>query len=88
MIQQVAFGATLALLVAMALVLVRALRGPTVFDRLIAANALGTKTVLMVAVLGFVFDRPEFLDIAIVYALINFVTTIGILKLVEHKRLG
>ena len=57
-------AAAVAILVAMALALVRAWLGPTVYDRVLAVNALGTKTVLMIAVLGFLAGRPEFLDIA------------------------
>jgi multicomponent Na+:H+ antiporter subunit F len=82
------FGAALlALLVAMLLLLGRALVGPTVYDRIVAMNALGTKTVLFVALLGFFNDRPDFLDVALVYALINFVTTVAILNLVQEARL-
>ncbi|TPV92959.1 MAG: pH regulation protein F [Myxococcales bacterium FL481] len=81
-------GTALALLVAALLVLSRALMGPTVFDRILAVNALGTKTVLIVAVLGF-FSAPEFfLDTALAYALINFIATIAILKYIEFRRLG
>jgi multicomponent Na+:H+ antiporter subunit F len=82
------FGAALvALLVAMLLLIARALVGPTVYDRIVAVNALGTKTVLFVALLGFFNDRPDFLDVALVYALINFVTTVAILNLVQEARL-
>ncbi len=80
-------GALLALLVAMTLFLLRALVGPTVYDRILAMNSLGTKTVLFVALLGFFTKRPEFLDVALVYALINFVTTVAILNLVQEARL-
>ena len=68
------------LLVAIALGLVRAFRGPTLYDRVMAANMIGTLTVLMVAVLGFMAERPEFLDIALVYVLISFVSTIAVLR--------
>lgn len=77
-----------AILVAILMFLVRALLGPTTYDRILATNALGTKTVIFVALLGFIFGRPEFLDIALLYALINFVATIAILKFTEYKRLG
>jgi multicomponent Na+:H+ antiporter subunit F len=77
-----------AVLVAILLFLVRALLGPTTYDRILALNALGTKTVIFVALLGFIFGRPDFLDIALLYALINFVATIAILKFTEYKRLG
>lgn len=80
--------ATLALLVTMVLTLVRALAGPTIFDRLLAVNSFGTKTVLFIAVFGFLTGRPEFLDIALVYALINFIGTIAVLKFFEYDDLG
>jgi multicomponent Na+:H+ antiporter subunit F len=85
----VLFGvATIAVLVAMALALVRAALGPTVYDRVLAVNAIGTKTVLLIAVLGFLAGRPEFLDIALLYALINFIGTIAVLKFVRYVDLG
>ncbi len=74
---------TITLLVVMALALSRAFVGPTVFDRILAANMFGTKTVLLIAVVGFLFGRPEFLDIAIVYAPINFIGVVGMLRLIE-----
>jgi multicomponent Na+:H+ antiporter subunit F len=80
--------ATAGILVAMALALVRALLGPTVYDRVMAVNMFGTKTVLLIAVLGFLTGRPEFLDLAIVYALINFIGTIAVLKFFEFGDLG
>lgn len=73
-------------LVTMALALVRALRGPSLFDRILAVNMFGTSTVLGIAVLGFVTGRPAFLDIALVYALISFITTIATLKYFEYGR--
>ena len=81
-------AAALALLVAMGLALSRALIGPTVYDRILAVNTFGTKTVLMIAVLGFLMGRPEFLDIALVYALINFIGTVAVLKFFEYGDLG
>lgn len=78
----------LALLVTMALTLWRTLLGPTLFDRLLAVNSFGTKTVLLIAVYGFMTGRPDFLDIGLVYALINFVGTIAVLKFYEYDDLG
>ena len=83
------FGvATAGILVAMAMALTRALLGPTVYDRVLAVNTFGTKTVLLIAVLGFLTGRPEFLDLALVYALINFIGTIAVLKFFEFGDLG
>ncbi len=81
-------AATLAVLVAMAMVLILAIKGPTVYDRILAVNSFGTLTVLLIAVLGFLMGRPAFLDIALVYALINFITTIAIMKFFKYNRIG
>ncbi len=78
---------TFVLLVGLLLILVRAVKGPTVYDRILAVNAMGTKTVILVTMLGYVGGRWEFLDMAIVYALISFITTIAILKYIEKGRL-
>jgi len=75
------FGvATLALLVCMIMTLIRSIAGPTVFDRVLAVNSFGTKTVLLIAVYGFLTGRPDFLDLALVYALMNFIGTIAVMK--------
>lgn len=81
-------AAALALLVVMALVLVRAIAGPTVYDRILAVNSFGTLTVLLIAVHGFLTGRPDFLDIALLYALINFIGTIAASKFVTSLHLG
>ncbi len=81
-------AATLGIVVAMALAMVRAVKGPTVYDRVLAVNMFGTKTVLLIAVLGFLTGRPEFLDLCLVYALINFIGTIAVLKFFEYGDLG
>lgn len=72
-------AATIAILVVMILGIIRGVVGPTLYDRILAVNMFGTKTVLLISVLGFVMGRPDFLDIAIVYALINFISIIGVL---------
>ena len=76
------------LFVGMMLVLVRALLGPTLFDRLLAVNSFGTKIILFIAAYGFFTGRPDFLDLAIVYALINYIGTIAVLKFFECGDLG
>ena len=77
--------AAIAVLVAIGLMLVRALLGPSLYDRVLAVNSLGTKIVLFIGLLGFVLGRPDFLDIAVLYALINFVSTIAILKFFRYR---
>ena len=78
------FAAAMAgVLATMLLALVRALKGPTVYDRVLAVNMFGTKTVLLLSVIGFLTGRPDFLDLGLVYALINFIGTIAILKYVS-----
>jgi multicomponent Na+:H+ antiporter subunit F len=73
-----------AVLVTMLLALIRAWKGPTVFDRALAGNTFGTATVLFISVLGFLNGRPDFLDLALVYAMINFIGTIAILRFVRN----
>jgi multicomponent Na+:H+ antiporter subunit F len=80
--------AAIAIIVAMMLAIVRAILGPTVYDRILALNVFGTKALLLIAVLGFLTKRPEFLDVAIVYALINFIATIAIMKFFRFSHLG
>jgi len=81
-------AAGLAVVVAMFMVLVRAVLGPTIYDRILSVNTFGTKTVLLIGLWGFITERPEFLDIAIVYALLNFIGTVAVLKFFESGDLG
>ena len=74
---------SLAILITMGLALARAIAGPTVYDRIAAVNLFGTKTVLLIAVWAFISGRTDLLDIALVYALINFIGVIAVLKLVS-----
>ena len=80
--------ASLSVLAAMGITLIRALRGPTVYDRVLAVNSFGTLTVVVLALHGFLTERPEFLDIALVYGLINFIGTVAVLKFFEYGDLG
>jgi multicomponent Na+:H+ antiporter subunit F len=80
--------ATVALLVAVGLALVRASIGPSVFDRLLAANAIGTCAMLLLAMMSFLDGRPEFLDLALVYGLLNILGTIAVLKYFRYGDLG
>ena len=80
--------ALFAVLVARGLAIARALSGPTVFDRVLAVNSTGTLAVVLLALTGFVVGRPEFLDIAILYVLLNIVGTIAVLRFVRAGHLG
>jgi multicomponent Na+:H+ antiporter subunit F len=80
--------ATVAVLIALALAVLRALMGPTAFDRLLAANAIGTLAVLLLALFGFLTGRPEFLDIGITYAFLNVIGTLAVLKFFRYGALG
>ena len=79
---------TVAVLVTMALAIFRSIKGPTVYDRILAVNAFGTLTVVLLSVYGFLNGRPDFLDLALVYALINFIGTIAVSKYVEFSHMG
>ena len=70
------------------LILIRIILGKTTFDRVLAVNSLGTVIVIGISLHGFYSNRPEFLDIAIVYALINFIGTVAVLKLFSTGSLG
>lgn len=69
------------------LLFVRLIRGTTTFDRLLASGAVGTNTVLILILTGYVFNRPDmFVDLALTYALLNFIGTAAIGKYLEsHK---
>lgn len=81
-------AAMIGVLVSMLLALIRAILGPTVFDRVLAANMFGTKTVLLIAVSGFLFGRPEWLDLALLYALMNFIGMIALLRFSKFANLA
>ena len=82
------YVATISIMISFILVLVRLFLGPTLYDRVLALNAFGTLAVLMISVVGFLFGRPDFLDIALLYALLNFIGTIAILKFFRYKEIG
>ena len=82
------YFATISILISFILVLIRLFLGPTLYDRVLALNAFGTLAVLMISVVGFLFGRPDFLDIALLYALLNFIGTIAILKFFRYKEIG
>jgi multicomponent Na+:H+ antiporter subunit F len=79
------FGTCIAILVTMILALVRGLIGPTIFDRVLAVNMFGTKTVLFIAVISFLTGRPDFLDLALAYALINFIGVFAVLLFFQSR---
>lgn len=81
-------AATLALIVTLVLALVRAALGPTVFDRLQAANTIGTLAMLLLALFGFLNGRPDFLDLALTYGLLNVIGVIAVLKFIRQGDLG
>ncbi len=81
-------AASVAILVTMAIALARAFLGPTVYDRILGVNMVGTKIVLLIAVIGFLTDRPDFTDIALLYALINFVGVIAVMKFHKYSNLA
>ena len=74
------YAAMVGIIATMILALVRAGLGPTVYDRILALNMFGTKTILLIAVSGFLFGRPDFLDLGLVYGLVNFIGTITVCK--------
>ena len=75
----------ISLLLCVIILLWRVYLGPTLYDRVIAVNSIGTLAVLIIGVVGFLTERPDFLDIALLYALINFIGTIAVLKFFRYK---
>ncbi|MGI9475229.1 MAG: monovalent cation/H+ antiporter complex subunit F [Hyphomicrobiaceae bacterium] len=79
---------SIAVTIALSLAVIRAIAGPTVFDRVLAANTIGTLAILLLAVIGFLMGRPEWLDIALVYGLLNLIGTLAVLKYFRHGDLA
>ena len=80
------FGISVALGIAMILSLYRVLRGPTIFDRLTGLGLIGTKTIVLLVLMGFLTDRVGiFVDIALAYGLISFVGVLSLAKYFERK---
>ncbi|MGE3645398.1 MAG: monovalent cation/H+ antiporter complex subunit F [Beijerinckiaceae bacterium] len=88
MSQTMFIAPALAILVAMTLAVIRALLGPTVFDRVLAANSIGTSAIMLLAIVGFLTGRPEWLDIGITYGLLNLIGTFAVLKFFRHGNLA
>jgi len=84
----VLLGTILAILTTMALALWRAIRGPSVFDTIVGVNVFGTKTVLLIALIAYFSGNNDLVDVSLVYALINFLAVIAVLKLVRQRDLA
>lgn len=76
---------SIAILLTMVLAITRALLGPSVYDRVLAANVFGTKTVMLLSVIAFLYGRPDFLDLALAYALINMVGILAVLAFFQNR---
>ncbi len=79
------FAVSIAILVTMAMALARAALGPSVYDRVLAVNMFGTKTTLLLAIVAFLYGRPDFLDLALAYALINFIGVLAVLEFFQSR---
>ena len=80
--------ASVAIIITMTMALIRAMLGPTVFDRVLALNMFGTKTVLLICVVGFITKRTDFLDLALLYSLMNFIGMVALLRFTEFGSFG
>ena len=80
--------ATVAVMLALTFAVTRSVSGPTIFDRVLAGNAVGTLAILLLIVIGFLFDRPDWVDIGLTYALLNLIATLAILKYFRHGDLA
>ena len=81
-------AAAITILVALSMVVIRAIKGPTVFDRVLAGNSVGMLAILLLAVIGFLSGRPQFLDVALTYGLLNLIATLAVLKFFRHGDLA
>jgi len=88
MIPHVLMATAVAILITMTLALIRAMLGPTIFDRVLALNMFGTKTVLLICVVGFLTTRTDFLDLALLYSLMNFIGMVALLRFSEYGTFG
>ncbi|MFU8832362.1 MAG: monovalent cation/H+ antiporter complex subunit F [Wenzhouxiangella sp.] len=79
---------TMAIFATMAMALFRALKGPSIYDRILAVNVFGTKTVLVVALITYVTGHADLIDVALVYALINFIAVVAVMKLAKMRDLA
>lgn len=79
------YAVSIATIATMALALIRAISGPSLYDRVLAVNMFGTKTVLLFSVIAFLYGRPDFLDLALAYALINFIGTLAVLEFFRNR---
>lgn len=67
----------------------RVIVGPTLYDRMLAAGVIGTTNIVLIAVVGFIFERPDmFVDLAIAYAMLNFIGTAAIARYLESQGRG
>ncbi len=82
------YVAAISILITMSLAMIRAVFGPTVFDRVLALNMFGTKTVLLICVIGFISERTDFLDLALLYSLMNFIGMVALLRFSEYGEFG
>lgn len=81
-------AAAIAVLLALSMAVARVILGPTVFDRVLAGNSIGTLAILLLAIVGFLTGRPEWLDIALTYGLLNLIGTLAVLKFFRHGDLA
>jgi multicomponent Na+:H+ antiporter subunit F len=77
----------LGLIFSMALLFYRLARGPTVYDRALAATSLSTKTILLIAAVSYFQNRTQWLDIALVYALVGFAGVVALVKFLQYRAL-
>jgi multicomponent Na+:H+ antiporter subunit F len=75
--QDIFLSVAIIIVIASFVSLYRGLEGPGIFNRIIAVNVIGTKTIVLLVLIGFIYERPDFFDIALVYAILNFIMTIA-----------
>jgi multicomponent Na+:H+ antiporter subunit F len=80
-------GTAIALMILVFLCLYRAIIGPRTIDRVVSINIIGTKALIILSLISFVFNETFYLDVAVVYALISFIMTIGVSKYIDTENI-
>jgi multicomponent Na+:H+ antiporter subunit F len=78
--------AILGVLAGMAMIVIRGIVGPTIFDRILAANMFGTNVIVLIVLLGHIKGTEYFIDVALTYGLVNFITTLALLRYFKYER--
>lgn len=81
------FSVAVLLMLTAILVAYRAIVGPTIADRLVAISVIGTTTLVVLVLIGYIYNQPIFVDISLTYAMLNFIVAVAASKYLEKGRI-